>query len=131
MSDLANLSTATKNETGSEMILTHPETGEDLLNSSDQPMTIVLVGRDSKEFRRYQAGLASKARQKKKDLTWSELKKSELELLASCTRDFKNLEFNGDDLAFTYDNAINLYKDFSWIKDQVDVYITDVSNFLT
>lgn len=54
---------------------------------------------------------------------------SSAKLLAVVTVGWKGLKFGGKEYEFSADNAIKLYNEYPWIKDQVDQFIADRKNF--
>ena len=129
MSDLSNLSTESANESGVAMVITDPVTGEQFLNKDKKPMTIWLYGVDSKEFKAATAAIYSKFRGKKTP-SYGQQEQNSYELLARCTKDFENLELNGKKVVYSHQAAVDLYKSLSVVKDQVNEFIADRSNFL-
>ena len=123
--DLAKLDTAKVAEEGAELRVAHPTTGEDL------GITITLIGTDSKTFRdisKIRATMALKKKTREIDLDQDEL--DFIELLARCTKGWSGMTENGKDIPFNHENAVELYTKYLWMRDQVDRFIVDRSNFL-
>lgn len=108
---------------------------KEIEDASGTPLDIhlLLAGADSeayqKELRRQQDKLLKKGRMK---LSAEEAENNSVELLAACTLDWRNVEYNGDALECNRKNARWLYKNprLSFIRDQVDEFIGDRANFL-
>ena len=121
-----------------DLQLRHPVTDEPLVTADGKPVGIVLYGTASKQYRNAVTAMQNRAlkrsqRAGKKDSapTAEEMREESVRLLVACSEKAFNLEYKGAPL----DNAEafrSLYNDaaFSWIKDQVDAALGDVSNFL-
>lgn len=127
--DLKNYNLSKSADAGADLVIEDPITGEEL------DVTITLLGSDSaayrnkaREMQRDRISKMAKGRNKKLDLSVSE--KEECELLAACTVGWDGIELDGVEVAFSYDEAVKLYLDFTWIKEQVDSFIGDRANFL-
>lgn len=129
--DLSKLDVVTAADEGALLTLKHP-VDESTLETEKGPMQILLVGTDSSTYRNI---LKNRARQRlnqkkstKIDLDEAELKG--IQLLAKCTLDFINILDDGKYVKYTYEDAIKLYQKYPWIKEQVDEFMSDRSNFL-
>lgn len=116
---------------GAEMPVLHPVTGDALTNDKGDAMTITLVGTDSVEFKsivrdRLRKQPASKAKQ----VDLEEAEQRGIELLAKITQGWSGIQFEGKPLAFSYENAVKLYSELPWLKEQVDKFVADRSNFI-
>lgn len=117
-----------------ELQLKHPVSDEPLFADAkqEQPVTIILYGTSSKQYRNAVTAMQNRAlRRGKKQATVEEMREESIKLLVACTEKAVNLSYKGAPL----DNAEafrELYSDasFSWLKDQVDTALGDVSNFL-
>ena len=107
------------------MNLEHPVTGEPL------EVKIKLAGIDSdyykKELRRQQNKRFKKGFRK---MNAEELESETIELLVACTLDWDGVELEGQALECNPENVRKVYKQFPWIKEQVDNFINDRANFL-
>lgn len=139
--DIAKLDTVAQSNSGFEAPLHHPGTLVDL------GIFITVLGRDSTEFRRVSAEQNRKRVAKiqkaggtqRVALTVEELESDSLDLLAACTKSWrqvdekgkesKTLTVGGTEIECTRDNARKLYSEYPWIKEQVDSAVTDRSNF--
>ena len=123
--DLAKLDTAKVAEEGAELRVAHPTTGEDL------GITITLIGTDSKTFRdisKIRATMALKKKTREIDLDQNE--QDSIELLARCTKGWSGITENGKDIPFNHENAVQLYTKYLWLREQIDRFMADRSNFL-
>ena len=128
-----NLDTLSLKDTVS-LQLRHP-VSEELLFADEaktQPVEIELHGTSSKEYRNAITAMQNRALKRGKKQASAEVMKEEgIELLVACSAKANNFSFGGkpvsDDAAFR-----SLYGDakFSWLKEQVDAGLGDVSNFL-
>ena len=123
--DLATLDTAKVAEEGAELRVAHPTTGEDL------GISITLIGTDSKTFRdisKIRATMALKKKTREIDLDQNE--QDSIELLARCTKGWSGITENGKDIPFNHENAVQLYTKYLWLREQIDRFMADRSNFL-
>lgn len=111
------------------MVLQHPATGEDLRDDQGRPMTIYLVGQDSKEMRGIRSELYSQNRKARTD-TFDRAEARSMRILVGCTKRFENLQMGGAEIEYSDEAAEKLYRDFPWIRDQVDLFIGERANFL-
>jgi len=116
--------------------LRHPATGEILRYGKEDSkvMHIVLAGRDSELYQKAQRKVADrrfkqqqKFRQAK--FTSAMLEEETLEILTAVTLGGM-LFVGGKEVAVTSENAADIYKEYPWIKEQVDMYLEDRGNFL-
>lgn len=145
--DLASLNTTIASDKGARIEITHPTTGKGL------GMFITVLGKHSNTFRdivkarvdaRFQA--ESMAAQKGKPvptLTADKAERESLELLAACTvswdteiKDGDKVEvkpqwfFEGQWIDCNVPNAIKVFNQILWIREQVDNAIGDLENFI-
>ena len=123
--DLAKLDTAKVAEEGAELRVAHPTTGEDL------GITITLIGTDSKTFRDISKSRATASLKKKtREIDLDQNESDAVDLLAKCTKGWTGITENGKEVAFSYDNAVQLYTKYLWLREQIDRFMADRSNFL-
>ena len=115
--------------------LTHPVSGELLYadEAKKKPVEVELYGTSSKEYRQAILALQNRAlkRQGKKSATAEQMREEGVQLLVSCSEKINNLSYKGAPV----DNAEafrSLYSDpqFSWLREQCDTFLGDVSGFL-
>lgn len=118
-----------------ELQLRHPVSDELLFADEEKtkPVVIELFGTSSKEYRNAITAMQNRALKRgKKQATAEVMKEEGIELLVACSAKALNFQYAGkpiaDDAAFR-----TLYGDakFSWLKEQVDAGLGDVSNFLS
>ncbi len=130
--DLNDFNLTEKAEQGADLYLEHPGTGE-ALESDGKKWAIRLAGTDSKQYRNKSRALQNKrlnkvAKGRKADFGGTDLESCEL--LASCTLGWSGLVKDGQPLEFSYDAAVDLYMTQLWIREQVDVFVGERTNFL-
>ena len=143
--DLSTLDVRKAANEGAELELIHPTEGTILREpvpetapegTIGEALVIMLAGTDSEVYRE---ALKSRARQrlnqqKKKNRAeqtdFDEAERKGIELLAKCTMGWRNISEDGKELQFNVNNAITIYTKYPWIKEQVDVFMADRSNFL-
>lgn len=112
--------------------LKHPVTEELLVTDKGEAVSIVLYGSSSKQYRNAITAMQNRALKRgKKVPTAEEMREESVRVLVACSEKAINLSYKGAPL----DNPEafrDLYNDasFSWLKDQVDAALGDVSNFL-
>lgn len=114
-----------------ELQLRHPVT-EDLLFDGEKPVGIELYGTASKQYRNAITAMQNRQLRRGKQKASAELLKEEsISLLVACSARGINLEYDGKPLD-NEDAFRSLYSDprFSWVKEQVDEALGDVSRFL-
>lgn len=117
-----------------ELQLRHPVTEELLFADKEQtePVAISLYGTSSKQYRNAITAMQNRQLKRgKKPVSAETLREESVALLVACSDKAINLTYKGAPL----DNEEafrSLYSDpaYSWLKDQVDSALGDVSNFL-
>jgi hypothetical protein len=127
--DLTNLDTVDAAEKGAVMEVLHPTDNVPI------GMTITLVGVDSDVYRKTVNKSIDKRLQRMRPgqsfpFSAEEQEENGLNLLASCTLAWEGVVVDGEELPCTKENAKALYRRFPWLKEQVDMFIGDRSNFL-
>jgi phage/plasmid-associated DNA primase len=59
-----------------------------------------------------------------------DLKDESVELLAKCTKGWSGITESGKEVPFSYENAVKLYTKYLWLREQIDRFMADRSNFL-
>ena len=113
----------------------HPATGEVLLNDDGTPMTITVHGPYSSTYKAVSHAQQNKRLMKaqrtggKLNLSAEEIEASSLELLVKCTAGWNiTLEDKPED--FSQDKAREVYKEYPWVRDQIDAVFGDTRAFL-
>lgn len=150
--DIADLDTATASDEGAEIELLHPITQKPL------GLFVTVMGKHSQVFRDHvrervnsrirQEAQAERRNKKIPPPTAEDAEKDAVELLTLCTKGWRSQDRNakgeliegsekptwlmkGEELAFTVPNAIRVYTESLWIREQVDSAIGDLENFIT
>ena len=118
-----------KSDDGAVMTVMHPGTGE------PTDVTITLAGTDSKLWR--SAVREFNQRNLKRAVNpgdmvgqaFDQLDKNREDLLASVTLSWINVELDGKLQECTHANARKLYKAYSWLLEQVNLFVGDRANF--
>ena len=120
-------------ESGAEkMELLHPTTEEILRGDDGEPIWIELYGADSDIFRSAVRAYGNKKLQKgSKKQTMEEIEGTTARILAQATKSWSsNFVVNGEVLECTPKSAEWLYTEHNWIREQVDSFVNERSNFL-
>jgi len=119
----------------SDVELTHPATGEVLLNDDGTPMTITVHGPYSSTYKSISHAQQNKRLMKaqrtggKMSLSAEEIEASSLDLLVKCTESW-NLTLDKEPEEFSQDKARQVYLDYPWVREQVDAVFGDTRAFL-
>lgn len=129
MADLQLLDSVALANTGEKLVLLHPATEEEL------DITITLMGSDSDEYRnsikkRFEQAQRQAKSKKSTDMDLDEAEEKSRDLLAKMTLAWENVEEAGKKVTCTLENAKDLYKKYPWIREQVEKFISDRSNFI-
>ena len=135
--DLANVDTIVAADEGAELQLRSPVDDAVLRDEkTGEPVTVNLVGSDSKEYMKITHQIQNRrlgkrlGRGSRVKTTAEEIEADALELLVTSTKTWKHIILDGAELPCTPDNARKLYQRFPWIREQVDEFIADRTNFL-
>jgi len=130
MADLQLLDSVALANEGEKLVLLHPATEEEL------DITITLMGSDSDEYRntikkRFEQAQRQQAKSKKNnEIDLDEAEDKSRDLLAKMTLSWENVEEAGKKVACTFESAKALYKKYPWIREQVEKFISDRTNFI-
>lgn len=128
MIDLAKLDTNKASEDGVWCDIENPATGE------QTGIRIKVLGMDSKEYqaqtRKVQDKNLKKGFRGMKNLKSETLDNNKIDLICVCTKEWENVQFNGEVVPCDMENKRWLYKTYRWIFDQVDEFVGDRGNFL-
>jgi hypothetical protein len=129
--DLITLDVAPQAEVGAEMEIAHPATGVPI------GAFIVLAGVDSKIYQDAQHKIANKRMKGafrrtgiRIQLTSEEMEQETIELVARCTLGWRNIEWKGQPLEYSYENAKMVYTELLWLREQCISFMEDRSFFL-
>lgn len=134
MIDLKNLSVDPDNQTATLQV-THPVTFEPITDDEGNQVTIFLHGPDSAELKQVRRKWQNKQlndsmKRRKMNISAEQLESQALEILITATKDWQHLAFEGEELPCTPANVRKIYTSLPWLKDQVDEFINERSNFL-
>lgn len=106
-------------------------------------ITISLIGREAKEVQDFEYGLRTERLNRSfkikrgrhnadvdLNINAAQTERDTVAVLAKCTVDWTGIVVDGESLPCTEDNANKLYERFSWLRDQVEDFVNDRSNFL-
>jgi len=138
--DLGDLDTAKASDNGARIELVHPVTKEGV------GLFFTVLGKHSHVFRdiikervdkRIKAAeLAARRGKPAPSKTADEAESQAIELLVACTTHWDSGEgqdywlLRGEKLPFNVPNAIKVYTEILWIREQVDEAIDDLENFI-
>ena len=113
--------------------ITHPSSGEVLLNLDDTPMSVTVYAPHSKEYRAYShtqtnARLKKAQETKVMDITSEELEQSTLDMLCNITKEW-NLTYDNEMPELNLDKAKEVYTEIFWLKDLVEVGVGEAMDF--
>jgi hypothetical protein len=134
LSDLSEFDSVKGAQEGAVMEVRNPISGGKLLDG-DKPVTITLAGKDSDKFRTVHAEILSRRLTKvgisgRVKINAGELQDESMELLSACTLSWSGIVVDKQSLECTPANAVKVYTRFPWLREQVDEFIGDRSNFL-
>jgi hypothetical protein len=118
-----------------DVMLTHPVTGDPVNNADGSQMSITIHGPYSKRYKQIsheqQNRRLIKAQRSggKLNLTAEDLEESSLELLVKCV-DGWNVSLGAKPEAFSEDAVSKLFTDMPWVREQVDAAFGDTKAFL-
>jgi hypothetical protein len=127
--DLGSLDTCEASEMGAVLEVMHPT------DNTPLGIKITLAGADSDVYRKTVNKSVNKRVQRMKPgqslpFTAEEQEENGLALLAACTLAWDGVVVDGEALPCSKENAKELYRRFPWLREQVDMFIGDRSNFL-
>lgn len=123
--ELGELTTRQAHESGADITIRLPETGE----LSD--LVITVQGVDSKAWRASQKKAQRDiVRQVADGKTITDFDGFELDALVACTIGWKGLVKDGKEYKFTASRCRKLYEDAPYVRDQVDAFIGKRANFM-
>ena len=105
-----------------EVKIIHP------ITKDETDIVFTVSGTDSKQYRQAVRDVMVR-RMSDPDSDASEFDSDEVEILARCTVGFKGLLIDGESPDNTLESITKIYAEFTWIKDQVDKFIANKSNF--
>jgi len=127
--DLAQFDLVEAAEKGIVVELIHPVSKELLEDEDGKPVTIKVLGKDSRKWQQVAKRVLARAAAKYrgKDTPVGETEKGLREILAECTLSWTNIEYNDSPLKCNKENALMLYEKRGWIAEQVMEHASDRS----
>ena len=99
-------------------------------NSTD--IRIKVTSRDSELFRKQTRKISELERKRGvKGLKAAESERLWTEALAKCTLEWENVEDNGEEVPYSFENVIDIYTRYPFVAEQILSFIQDRENFLT
>lgn len=131
MLNLSSLMPEEHKEMSAELHLKHPVTGEELETEDGQPITISLMGMESSVAKKMIKNRGQKMMNNRKGLKMDvdEAMRFNASLLANLTTHWSGICDNDQELQCSKAVAEELYIKHSWIRDQVDEFVSDRENF--
>lgn len=134
--DLSRFNVSKMAEKGANLELLDPEDEPLFYGEDKKPVTIKLLGTDSKTWRNLNRDRSrelsfkmQKKRNKQIDFTMSD--EDTCEMLAACTLGWEGIDEKDKPIEFSKEAAYEMYMDHLWIREQVDAFIADRANFFT
>jgi hypothetical protein len=125
--DFSTIDLAANADRGADCHLEHPVTEEPLFTDDGKPVTIRVLGQDSREFRAAVAAIADKARTGKQTLDKAEA--NAIELLSRVVVRWEGIVWDGKPLDCTPENVRMFLSKFPPIRRQLDEFIGNRANF--
>ena len=120
-------------EMGADLELLDP-VDEPLLDDNKNPVTIKLLGTDSRAWRNHNKDvqrkrIAQMVTRKKKNIDYTSTDEEVCEMLSICTVGWSGVGGEDGDIEFSQEAAFELYLSQIWIREQVNEFIGDRANF--
>jgi len=118
-----------------DVMLTHPVTGDPVNNADGSQMSITIHGPYSKRYKQIsheqQNRRLIKAQRSggKLNLTAEDLEASSLDMLVKCVEGW-NVSLSAKPEAFSEEAVIKVFTDMPWVREQVDAAFGDTKAFL-
>lgn len=114
--------------TGEQVFADNPETGEP---DESKPVGVTIYGPGSREYKKHQSAITQEAIDaKRKKVSAALLESNAVELLARCTSEFRNFDYEG--AAASVETNRKFYKDpeYAHLRAQVEDKLGDFGAFL-
>ncbi len=126
--DFSTIDLAAAADRGADCHLEHPVTGEPLYTPEGKPITMRVLGQDSREFRAAISAAAERNAGKKR-LSLDAAEAGAIDLLSKMITGWHGIEWEGKPLDFTPENVRMFLTKFPPIRAQIDAFIVDRANF--
>jgi hypothetical protein len=128
--DFAAYDLEENSEKGAVMEIMNPIAGTPFLDDKGKPITITLAGQDSERFmnaqRKQTQNMIDRRGKIKKDLSPIE---NTAQILAACTVSWHGIDWEGKALPCNYANALMLYREKHFIREQADTFVSERENY--
>ena len=125
-----DLSQFETDESGKWLEVVHPVTGAPLTDEDGNTTAILLVGKDSKEYRQAQRKITARRLKPNRKATPDLLENEVMEVWTACTKDWRGIEEDGVELECTPANVRKVYAKYRFVAEQVEEFIEDRGNFI-
>lgn len=117
-----------------EVELVHPATMEPLTKNDGSVMTVVVYAPHSKEYKaalheQTNKRIQKSSKGKRVTFTAEDIEQATLELLAKTTKSW-DVVIGGKTPELSVPNAVDFYRDFPWVREQVEEAVNDSASFL-
>lgn len=126
--DFSTIDLAAAADRGADCHIDHPVTDEPLYTEDGAPITIRVLGADSREFRAAITAAAERNAGKKR-MSLDAADAGAIDLLAKLVTGWKGIQWEGKPLDCTPENVRMFLTKFPPIRQQIDLFIADRSNF--
>lgn len=130
--DLANLDFSKNPEITAVLHVLHPITGEEMFaDDGVTPVTITLLGMESAIAKRLTKARAQKQLNKRTNkIDLDEARDFSISLQAKLIKESSGFKENGEQINLAEnDVAVEILTRYSWLREQIDEFVTDRSNF--
>jgi hypothetical protein len=105
----------------------------DLPNGDPSPMSIKLIGKDSKKYKNRVKRFYDRARKKKNGFSADEAESETMEAYIACVVEWKGFyeEDSDVEMEVTHENVELVFTQCPWLYDQVVEFVNERSNFLS
>jgi len=131
MTDFAQLDTVSASNEGAVLELRGPD-GAALFQDDGSPVTITLLGADSDAYTRASNLLTNRALRSrgKAQITAESALTDQINLLAKITTDWSGIKVGGESWQCDEERVKRFYRQFPFVRDQVQEFVADRGNFL-
>lgn len=135
---LDGIDTKTLSEAGVDVVIKKLNSNEPLKAANGEPVSIKVLGPDSGKYRTLSRAQIRKRLAKRAagqtevtDADMDENDHDAMEILAGCTVGWAGvLDKAGAAIPCTFENAMKLYENYPVVREQVDFFLSERSNFL-
>lgn len=118
-----------KLEVPATLHLLDPIHGDELFNG-DVPMTITVYGMESEIAKNTMKRRAQKQLNSRSKQNIDETIEFNTQFLAKLITGWTGINENNEPLEYSRENAAELLRKYAWVREQVDAFVTERSNFI-